>query len=111
MQTLSRDIRGELERVVKAARRAGEQGASKALEQLGVSNEKPWFGTTEEQKRLRVRLRAHGRQLGDKLDARGKQSIVHLAQAFRLADAAGLLRDPDLAVARMRALLAVHGIG
>jgi hypothetical protein len=29
---------------------------------------------------------------------------------FQLADAASLLRDPDLAVARMRTLLAVHGI-
>jgi hypothetical protein len=43
----------------------------------------------------------------------GQQSarhIVHLAQAFRLADRAGLLRDPELACARMRQLLAVHGL-
>jgi len=38
------------------------------------------------------------------------RSIQHLSELFRLADAAGLLRDPDLAAARMRALLAVHGI-
>jgi Protein of unknown function (DUF993) len=38
------------------------------------------------------------------------RSIAHLAETFRLADAAGLLRDPDLAVARMRKLLAVHGL-
>jgi hypothetical protein len=38
------------------------------------------------------------------------RSILHLAEAFRLADAAGLLRDPELACTRMRALLAVHGI-
>jgi len=38
------------------------------------------------------------------------RSLVHLAEIFRLADAAGLLRDPALAAARMRALLAVHGI-
>jgi hypothetical protein len=38
------------------------------------------------------------------------RSIVHLAELFRLADAAGLLRDPDLATARMRKVLAVHGI-
>ena len=30
---------------------------------------------------------------------------------FRLADAGGLLRDPELAVSRMRAFLAVNGIG
>jgi hypothetical protein len=43
----------------------------------------------------------------------GRQSargILHLVQAFRLADAAGLLRDPEQACARMRSLLAVHGI-
>jgi hypothetical protein len=38
------------------------------------------------------------------------RSIVHLAQLFRLADAAALLRDPDVAAARMRTLLALHGI-
>jgi hypothetical protein len=43
----------------------------------------------------------------------GQQSarhIVHLAEVFRLADRAGLLRDPELACARMRQLLAVHGL-
>ena len=39
------------------------------------------------------------------------RSTLHLAEIFRLADAAGLLRDPDLAVARMRAVLAVRGVG
>jgi hypothetical protein len=38
------------------------------------------------------------------------RSVLHLAELFRLADRAGLLRDPDLAVGRMRRLLAVHGI-
>jgi hypothetical protein len=38
------------------------------------------------------------------------RSILHFADLFRLADASGLLRDPDLAAARMRALLAVHGV-
>jgi hypothetical protein len=38
------------------------------------------------------------------------RSILHFAELFRLADAAGLLRDPDLASARMRSLLAVHGV-
>jgi hypothetical protein len=39
------------------------------------------------------------------------RSLPHLVQTFRLADAAGLLRDPELAAARMRSLLAVHGLG
>ena len=38
------------------------------------------------------------------------RSLVHLAELFRLADAAGLLRDPELAAARMRTVMAVHGI-
>ncbi|HTO47744.1 MAG TPA: dihydrodipicolinate synthase family protein [Burkholderiales bacterium] len=38
------------------------------------------------------------------------RSIAHLADVFRLADRAGLLRDPERAVRRMRELLAVHGI-
>src|SRR5204863_3844490 len=38
------------------------------------------------------------------------RSLVHLAELFRLADAAGLLRHPELAVHRMRTLLALHGV-
>ena len=38
------------------------------------------------------------------------RSLLHLAEVFRLADAAGLLRDPDLACDRMRRLMAVHGL-
>ncbi|WP_207540743.1 dihydrodipicolinate synthase family protein [Sabulicella rubraurantiaca] len=38
------------------------------------------------------------------------RSIQHFAELFRLADKAGLLRDPDLAVSRMRQLLALHGL-
>jgi len=39
------------------------------------------------------------------------RSTLHLAELFRLADAAGLLRDPDLAVGRMRTVLAARGVG
>ena len=38
------------------------------------------------------------------------RSLLHLAELFRLADAAGLLRDPDLAIARMRKVMAVRGV-
>ncbi|MDA1099484.1 MAG: dihydrodipicolinate synthase family protein [Proteobacteria bacterium] len=38
------------------------------------------------------------------------RSLLHLAQLFRLADAAGLLRDPDKAAARMQTILAMHGV-
>ena len=43
----------------------------------------------------------------------GQQSarnVQHLAELFRLADAAGLLQDPELACRRMKQLLSVHGI-
>jgi hypothetical protein len=38
------------------------------------------------------------------------RSLLHLAELVRLADRAGLLRDPELAAARMGRLLALHGI-
>jgi len=44
----------------------------------------------------------------------GQQSarhVLHLSELFRLADAAGLLTDPQLACARMKQLLAVNGCG
>jgi len=43
----------------------------------------------------------------------GQQSmrpLAYFADLFRMADAAGLLRDPDMAVARMRRLLALYGV-
>jgi hypothetical protein len=38
------------------------------------------------------------------------RSIVHLSELFVLADRAGLLRDPEQAVKRMRHVLALAGI-
>lgn len=38
------------------------------------------------------------------------RSLPHLAQLFRLADAANLLEQPELAVRRMNTLLALHGV-
>ncbi len=48
----------------------------------------------------------HFRMVGGLESAR---SVVHLAELFALADQAGLLRDPDLAAARMRLVLALAG--
>ncbi|MEV4246586.1 dihydrodipicolinate synthase family protein [Streptosporangium canum] len=42
--------------------------------------------------------------------AQAARSLPHLSEVFRLADRAGLLADPELAVSRMRSLLAVHGL-
>jgi len=49
----------------------------------------------------------HFTMVGGQQSAR---SLPHLAELFRLADKAGLLRDPDDACARMRRVLAVHGV-
>jgi hypothetical protein len=50
---------------------------------------------------------SHFRMLGGAESAR---SVVHLAEIVRLADAAGLLVDPDLAAERARLVFAVAGI-
>jgi hypothetical protein len=42
--------------------------------------------------------------------AQGLRPLTYFAEVFRQADEAGLLRDPPLAAARMRALLALQGV-
>ncbi|HEX3765258.1 MAG TPA: dihydrodipicolinate synthase family protein [Kofleriaceae bacterium] len=49
----------------------------------------------------------HFRMVAGKESAR---SVVHLAELYRLSDAAGLLVDPELASDRMRRVLAVAGV-
>lgn len=49
----------------------------------------------------------HFTMVGGQQSAR---SLQHFAELFRLADAANLLEEPGLAVARMKTLLALHGI-
>jgi hypothetical protein len=50
---------------------------------------------------------SHFRMVGGQESAR---SIWHLAELFRLADRAGLLRDPELATARMQLVLRLAGL-
>ena len=52
-------------------------------------------------------LQDHFVMVGGQQSAR---SLLHLSEVFRLADAAGLLGDPDRAAVRMRRLLALHGV-
>ena len=52
-------------------------------------------------------LQDHFVMVGGQESAR---SLVHLAELFRLADKARVLRDPELAAARMRGVLAVQGV-
>ncbi|TPL92367.1 dihydrodipicolinate synthase family protein [Mesorhizobium sp. B2-3-12] len=49
----------------------------------------------------------HFSMVGGMQSARG---IRHYAEVFRLADQAGLLADPDMAIARMKSLCAVAGV-
>jgi hypothetical protein len=79
MTTLTRELRRSLESTVRAARRTAEAGARKVIEQLAVHHHEPWPSTTPAQRELRNRLRAHGRQLGDRRDdRRGVQGIDRL---------------------------------
>ncbi|MCC7288242.1 MAG: dihydrodipicolinate synthase family protein [Burkholderiaceae bacterium] len=52
-------------------------------------------------------LQSHFTMVGGQHSAR---SLPHLAELFRLANRAGLLADPARAVARMKTVLALHGI-
>jgi len=52
-------------------------------------------------------LQDHFVMVGGQQSAR---SLLHLAELFRLADRARVLRDPDLAAARMKPVLAMHGV-
>jgi hypothetical protein len=38
------------------------------------------------------------------------RSLLHLVEAFKLADAAGLIRDPDLAASRLNDVMRTHGV-
>ncbi len=52
-------------------------------------------------------LQDHFAMIGGQQSTR---SLTHLAELFRLADKARVLADPDLATARMKQVLAVHGV-
>jgi len=80
MASLERTLRKDLERTVKQARRVAEAGARKAVEQIGVGEAEAPKHLTTEQRSLRNRLRAHGRQLGDRRDPKGVQTTSRLVQ-------------------------------
>ncbi len=79
MDLLPVDIRNQLARTVQAARRAGEVGARNALGVLAVGEARAHPSLSPEGQDLRRRLRAHGRQLGDRRDAEtGVQQVERL---------------------------------
>ncbi len=86
MQALDKDLRGALEKTVKAARTVAETAAHAAVDQLGVGHDKPEAFLSDTEKALRNRLRTHGKQLGDARDSKstnptyGKQEVQHLVQ-------------------------------
>ena len=79
METLSTELRRQLERTVVEARDVAEAGARRALEALAVHHHEPYDHMSGGQRKLRNRLRAHARHLGDRVDARsGAHEIDHL---------------------------------
>jgi hypothetical protein len=79
MATLSKEYRKLLENVVAAARIAAVAGARKALVALRVGDKD---APVEPERRVfRNQLRAHGRQLGDRLQSDGTQETARLEQA------------------------------
>lgn len=85
MPSLSKELRRLLEKTIAGkdgARQIAEDGAEQSLQRLAVDRPEAHGALTLEEKKLRSELRAHGRQLGDKLDPqRGGQTISHLKQA------------------------------
>jgi hypothetical protein len=68
---LEKALRGKLEKTVEKAREIVEVAVTEALTRLGISESNAPSYLSEAERKLRTRLRAHGRQLGD---ARSKDS-------------------------------------
>jgi hypothetical protein len=77
MAALPTDLRNLLENTIKQARIEAEKGARQALDALAVGRHEPHGSMSIEERKLRNRLRAHGRQLGDVLDGRRGTQTIH----------------------------------
>ncbi|MBO2644950.1 Eco57I restriction-modification methylase domain-containing protein [Shewanella algae] len=77
-QPLDKTLRNQLEKAVIRARDLMETAASEALNRLGVEASDAPAYLNDDERKLRNRLRAHARQLGDKLQPNGKQIIERL---------------------------------
>lgn len=80
MPPLDRALRSRLEQTIREARRVAESAARAALSQLGVARPAAEPFLTEAQGKLRRRLRAHGRQLGDALNGAKPQTMERLVE-------------------------------
>ena len=75
MASLSSELRNRLGAAVKSARQEAEKGACKALQTLAVDRHEPFGSMSVEERALRNRLQARGRQLGDVLhETQGTQT-------------------------------------
>lgn len=77
-QPLDKALRRTLEATVIKARDIAELAATQALNRLGVGDAKPADYLNDEQRKLRTRLRARGRQLGDIKQDNGRQATHKL---------------------------------
>ena len=80
MHTLDKVLRSGLEKTICDARDAAESAAKVVIEQLGVGEKVPHPHLNENERKLRKKLRSHGRQLGDILNGDGYQSIDNLVE-------------------------------
>ena len=81
MKPLSKELRNKFERTIENAREVAEEAAKIALEQLGVGEASPYSYLSEDERALRRRLRAHGRNLGDIRDSKTEtQEIDRLVE-------------------------------
>ncbi len=81
MQPLDKALRNKLESSVKRARDIAEDAAKAALEQLGVGEAMPFNHLSEDERKLRRKLRVHGRQLGDIRDSESqKQETIRIVE-------------------------------
>ena len=77
-QPLDKALRRTLEATVIKARDIAELAAIQALNRLGVGDAKPADYLNDEQRKLRTRLRARGRQVGDIKNDNGQQGTHKL---------------------------------
>ena len=78
MATLPKNLRDQLRDTILAAREEAELGVAAALEELGLPETKVPSHLNEEQQKLRRRLRAHGKQVGDTQISERVWDISHL---------------------------------
>ena len=75
--SLDKKLRKQLENTIVTARNVAEIAARTALERLCVGSE-PGEHLTDDMRKQRNKLRAHGRQIGDVLKGKTEQTIEHL---------------------------------